>query len=100
MPDTVTVNLHGRSFKLINDATTDVLALAEMVNARIKQLEREVGPMQPLDVALLTALHFAEEVMKTRAHYAAYRPPTVPHELIERFNRLLDLLDNPSLDVR
>ena len=76
------VRIRGQEFRIRSDESLDLLEqVAEIVDATMKRIEERTGAIDTLDVAMLTALNLAREVVEARKGR-----PTIPRlrALIER----------------
>jgi cell division protein ZapA len=63
MPDSINLNIHGRTYKVKRDAfSVDPEEVAKMVNAKMKELSGG-GITSTSDLAILTALNIAHELL-------------------------------------
>jgi cell division protein ZapA len=76
------VRIRGQEFRIRSDESPELLAqIAEIVDTTMKRIEERTGAIDTLDVAMLTALNLAREVVEARK-----RRPSIPRlrALIER----------------
>jgi cell division protein ZapA (FtsZ GTPase activity inhibitor) len=63
----VTVNIRGQELRIRSDESPELLAqIAEIVDATMRRVEERTGAVDTLDVAMLTALNLAREIVETR----------------------------------
>jgi cell division protein ZapA (FtsZ GTPase activity inhibitor) len=61
------VRIRGQEFKIRSDESPEFLAqVAEIVDATMRRIEQRTGAIDTLDVAMLTALNLAREVIEAR----------------------------------
>jgi cell division protein ZapA len=64
----VAVRIRGQEFRIRSDESPESLQqIAELVDATMTRVEQRTGAIDTLDVALLTALNLARELMETRS---------------------------------
>jgi cell division protein ZapA len=76
------VRIRGQEFRIRSDESPELLAeVAEIVDATMRRIEERTGAIDTLDVAMLTALNLAREIVEARK-----RRPSMPRlrALIER----------------
>jgi cell division protein ZapA len=85
----VQVDIYGQAYSIRTEGQSDhILALAEMVDRRRKEIARATLTVDSLKVAILAALHIAEELHQTRR-----RLDDVDRDLAERSARCSAELD-------
>jgi cell division protein ZapA len=85
----VQVDIYGQAYSIRTEGQSDhILALAEMVDRRMKEIARATLTVDSLKVAILAALHIAEELHQTRR-----RLDDVDRDLAERSARCSAELD-------
>jgi cell division protein ZapA len=63
----LSVRIRGQEFRIRSDESPELLAqVAEIVDATMKRIEERTGAIDTLDVAMLTALNLAREVVEAR----------------------------------
>lgn len=83
----VPVEIRGREFRIRSDEDPEALErIARYVDATMKRVEARTGAIDTLDVAMLTALNLARELVTTRE-----RSGYVPEE---RLRALIDLAES------
>ncbi|HEX5064534.1 MAG TPA: cell division protein ZapA [Myxococcota bacterium] len=61
------VRIRGQEFRIRSDESPELLAeVAEIVDATMRRIEERTGAVDTLDVAMLTALNLAREVVEAR----------------------------------
>jgi cell division protein ZapA len=86
---TVRVEIYGQAYSIRTEGQSDhILALADMVDRRMKEIARATLTVDSLKVAILAALHIAEELHQTRR-----RLDDVDRDLAERSARCAAELD-------
>lgn len=66
----VTVEIYGELYALKGDIKPEkVMHLAEVVDKRMKQIARTNSQLSPLKIAVLAALHIADEYVKLEQDY-------------------------------
>jgi cell division protein ZapA len=61
------VRIRGQEFRIRSDESPELLAqVAEIVDATMRRIEERTGAIDTLDVAMLTALNLAREVVEAR----------------------------------
>lgn len=76
----VRVEIYGQVYSIRTEAPSDhIHTLAELVDRRMKEIARATRTVDSLKVAILAALHIAEELSQTRG-----RLDDFDHELAER----------------
>jgi cell division protein ZapA (FtsZ GTPase activity inhibitor) len=59
------VRIRGQEFRIRSEESPELLAqVAEIVDATMKRIEERTGAIDTLDVAMLTALNLAREVVE------------------------------------
>lgn len=67
MPDSVKLNIYGRSYSVKSDAfSVDPQQVAAMVDAKMKELSGAGGINSTSDLAILTALNIAHELLDNK----------------------------------
>jgi cell division protein ZapA (FtsZ GTPase activity inhibitor) len=77
------VRIRGQEFRIRSDESPELLQqVAEIVDSTMQRIEQRTGAIDTLDVAMLTALNLAREVVEARRG----RPSSSPRlrALIER----------------
>lgn len=70
-PAAVSVNIRGRTFRIRSEQSPRALEqIAAYVDATMRRVEQGTGTVDSLDVAMLTALNLAREVVEVRARIA------------------------------
>ncbi len=88
----VAVRIRGQEFRIRSDESPETLQqIAELVDTTMTRVEQRTGAIDTLDVALLTALNLAREVMEARGS-----APSNPRlrALIERVEAARDPLSH------
>jgi cell division protein ZapA (FtsZ GTPase activity inhibitor) len=63
----VAVEIRGKQFRIVSDEDPAALQrIAEYVDATMEKIEARTGAIDSLDVAMLTALNLARELVTTR----------------------------------
>jgi len=63
----VSVRIRGQEFKILTDKDPDTLGrVADLVDQTMARIERHTGAVDTLDVAMLTALNLARELVELR----------------------------------
>jgi cell division protein ZapA len=63
----VAVHIGGKEFRIRSDESPELLArIAGIVDATMRRVEERTGAIDTLDVAMLTALNLAREVVEAR----------------------------------
>lgn len=84
---TVPVRIRGKEFRIRSDEDPDALQrMAEVVDATMARIEARTGAIDSLDVAMLTALNLARELVGAREARGS-----LPDE---RLRRLIDLAES------
>jgi cell division protein ZapA len=66
-PKSVRVEIYGQAYSIRTEGQSDhIQELAEMVDRRMKEIARATLTVDSLKVAILAALHIAEELHQTR----------------------------------
>ena len=61
------VRIRGQEFRILTDKDPEALArVAELVDQTMARIERHTGAVDSLDVAMLTALNLARELLELR----------------------------------
>jgi cell division protein ZapA len=61
------VRIRGQEFRIRSDESPELLAeVAEIVDATMRRIEERTGAIDTLDVAMLTALNLAREIVEAR----------------------------------
>ena len=82
-PAAVSVSIRGKTFRIRSEQSPEALEkIAAYVDSTMQRVERATQSVDSLDVAMLTALNLAREVVASRAVSA-------PHD----HQRLRDLID-------
>ena len=84
----VAVRIRGQEFRIRSDESPETLQqIAELVDATMTRVAERTGAIDTLDVAMLTALNLAREVMESRGS-----TPSSPRlrALIERIEAAQD----------
>jgi cell division protein ZapA len=85
----VRVEIYGQAYSIRTEGGSDhIHALAEMVDRRMKEIARVTLTVDSLKVAILAALHIAEELHQTRRRLDEF-----DHDLAERSARCSYELD-------
>jgi cell division protein ZapA (FtsZ GTPase activity inhibitor) len=88
----VAVRIRGQELRIRSDESPETLQrIAELVDATMTRVEQRTGAIDTLDVAMLTALNLAREVMEARG-----ATPASPRlrALIERIEAARDPLSH------
>jgi cell division protein ZapA len=85
---TLKVNIYGTDYPIRGDADVDyILKVAEYVDQKMREIDRQLVSKSPLKVAILAALNITDELFHERLEKS---------ELIEKYEKkiqeLLDLL--------
>ena len=84
----IPIRIRGQEFKIRSDADEETLhRVAALLDEAMERVEQRTGAVDSFDVAVLTALNLAREVMELRAAQAAFRAGGPDPE------RLRDLID-------
>jgi len=87
---TVSVRIRGREFRIRSDEAEESLQrVAGYLDQTMEAVERRTGTVDSLDVALLTALNLAREVVSMREG----RSPTAAALAPERLRSLIDSVE-------
>ena len=63
----VAVKIRGQEFRILTDKDPETLErVAELVDQTMARIERHTGAVDSLDVAMLTALNLARELLELR----------------------------------
>jgi cell division protein ZapA (FtsZ GTPase activity inhibitor) len=63
----VTVNIRGQELRIRSDESPELLEqIAAIVDETMRRVEERTGAVDTLDVAMLTALNLAREIVETR----------------------------------
>jgi len=63
----VAVKIRGQEFRILTDKDPETLGrVAELVDETMARIERHTGAVDSLDVAMLTALNLARELLELR----------------------------------
>jgi cell division protein ZapA len=85
----VRVEIYGQAYSILTEGQSDhILALADMVDRRMKEIARATLTVDSLKVAILAAMHIAEEL-----HQARRRLDDVDRDVAERSARCAAELD-------
>lgn len=85
----VRVEIYGQAYSILTEGPSDhILALADMVDRRMNEIARATLTVDSLKVAILAAMHIAEEL-----HQARRRLEDVDRDLGERSSRCAAELD-------
>src|SRR5688572_25682407 len=85
----VRVEIYGQAYSIRTEGQSDhILSLADMVDRRMKEIARATLTVDSLKVAILAALHIAEELHQTRR-----RLEETDRDLAERSARCAAELD-------
>src|ERR1043166_1097314 len=85
----IRVEIYGQAYSIRTEGQGDYIhALAEMVDRRMKEIARATLTVDSLKVAILAALHIAEELHLTRKKLEEY-----DHDLASRSSRCAYELD-------
>ncbi|HQR38485.1 MAG TPA: cell division protein ZapA [Blastocatellia bacterium] len=85
----VRVDIYGQSYTIRTEDSGDhILALADIVDQRMKEIARGTSTVDSLKVAILAALHIAEELHQSRQQLADY-----DRNLADRSTRCANELD-------
>ena len=85
----VRVEIYGQAYSIRTEGQSDhIHALAQMVDRRMKEIARATLTVDSLKVAILAALHIAEELHQTRRRLDEF-----DHDLAERSARCVSELD-------
>ena len=88
-PRSVRVEIYGQAYSIRTEGQRDhTEALAEMVDRRMKEIARATLTVDSLKVAILAALHIAEELHQTRR-----RLDELDHDLADRSAKCVSELD-------
>jgi cell division protein ZapA (FtsZ GTPase activity inhibitor) len=83
----VAIEIRGKQFRILSEEDPKALQrIAEYVDATMEKIEARTGAIDSLDVALLTALNLAREVVSSRDQRGQ-----VPEG---RLRRLIDLAES------
>lgn len=89
-PRSVRVEIYGQAYSIRTDVPSDRLqALAEMVDRRMKEIARGTLTVDSLKVAILAALHIAEELQQTKR-----KLDDLDHDLADRSAKCVSELDH------
>jgi cell division protein ZapA len=92
---TITVRIRGQEFRIRSDDDEESLQrVAGYLDDTMKTVERRTGTVDSLDVALLTALNLARELVRIREDRALAKaeiPPSRLGSLIDRVEAALAL---------
>jgi cell division protein ZapA len=84
----VAVRIRGQEFRIRSDESPETLQqIAELVDATMTRVEQRTGAVDSLNVAMLTALNLAREVMEARG---STLPSPRLRALIERIEAAQD----------
>lgn len=85
----VRVEIYGQAYSILTEGQSDhILSLADMVDRRMKEIARATLTVDSLKVAILAAMHIAEEL-----HQARRRLEEVDRDVAERSTRCSAELD-------
>lgn len=85
----VRVDIYGQNYTIRTEDSGDrLLALADMVDQRMKEIARGTSTVDSLKVAILAALHIAEELHQAQQQLADY-----DRNLADRSTRCANELD-------
>jgi cell division protein ZapA len=85
----VRVEIYGQAYSILTEGQSDhILSLADMVDRRMKEIARATLTVDSLKVAILAAMHIAEEL-----HQARRRLDDVDRDVAERSTRCAAELD-------
>lgn len=83
----IAVEIRGKQFKIVSEEDPAALQrIAEYVGATMEKIEARTGAIDSLDVAMLTALNLARELVSSRDQRA--------HVSDARLRRLIDLAES------
>lgn len=90
---TVTVRIRGQDFRIVTDEDEESLQqVAGYLDETMRGVEKRTGTVDSLDVALLTSLNLAREVVRVRgaeAPIASGPPPKRLRALVDRVEAAL-----------
>jgi len=79
------VRIRGQEFRIRGDDDPEALQrIAEYVDATMTKIEQRTGAIDSLDVAMLTSLNLARELVELRGNAPARVPDARLRDLIER----------------
>ena len=79
------VRIRGQEFRIRGDDDPEALRrIAETVDATMTQVEKRTGAIDSLDIAMLTSLNLARELVELRTRAPAPLPDDRLRELIDR----------------
>lgn len=85
----VRVEIYGKAYSIRTEGSgDDIYALAEMLDRRMKEIARATLTVDSLNVAILAALHIAEDLQRARR-----RLDDFDHDLADRSARCAAELD-------
>jgi len=86
--EAVTVRISGQEYRIRSDADeAELQRVARYVDDTMERIRKRTGAVDSLEVALLTALNLARDLIEARAHMDEFRPPPELRSLIERIER-------------
>ncbi|MEZ4218927.1 MAG: cell division protein ZapA [Myxococcota bacterium] len=81
----IAVRISGNEYRIRSDADEDALQrVARYVDETMERIRTRTGAVDSLEIALLTALNIARELVELRGERAAAPPPEALRALIER----------------
>ena len=87
----VAVRIRGQEFRIRTEDDEESLhRVARLLDETFAKVEERTGTIDSLDVALLTALNLARELLELRESHAGASPDLVP----ERLRALIELAES------
>jgi cell division protein ZapA len=86
------IDILGRELSVLSDADDeDVLSVIRLINEKIEEVLKSANNLRTLDVAILTALNVAEELVKLKGVNK-----DLCDQLESRSEKLIQLIENAS----
>ena len=94
----VAVQISGQEYRILTDSDEESLQrVASYVDETMERIRSRTGAVDSLEIALLTALNIARELVDARSGAAVAPPPTELRRLIERVEAVVGVPpDSPS----
>ena len=91
-PNAISVEIMGVTYHVRSDASSDYLQdLAEVVNAKTREIREQTATVDSLKCAVLTALNLADDLCKLNTEYRSYRQYVEKQQ-----NRIIKTIDSAT----